>query len=132
MAEAILLVLWLGTLFFFGLREEKKRKDRENREYWLSEVKECIHSIEHEFRWDCEKIAESLFNKSIGEYKYSVKISELEKSYKNDLTEKVVAKKRVHVTTVPNHLVKEYERNISDIADVFRYFGNLYQQKGGT
>lgn len=96
---------------------------------WLFDVRESIHSIECEFRWKCEKIAEEEFSKpSFDEYRYSVRIRELEEAYKNNLTDRIIALKRVRVTTVPDHLEREYLSNISDISYTFRYFGNFYHQ----
>jgi hypothetical protein len=129
MGESILLLLWVATTIFLGVKIETDRKNRESHEWWLSEVKECIHSIECEFRHKCEKIAEEEFSKTtLNEYQYSVRIRELEKAYKNNLTDRVIAFKRVRITTVPDHLEQEYLRNISDISSTFRYFGNLYHQ----
>lgn len=126
MVEAILLTLWLGTALFLGYKIDSDRKNRESHEWWLSEVKDCISSIEGEFRCNCEKITEEEFTRQrFDYYKYIGRISELEKKYKNELTEKVIAKKRVTVTTVPEHLAREYESNISDIAYTFRFFARL-------
>lgn len=126
MGEAILLALWAGTSLFFICREIKTKDDRESHEWWLSEVKDCISSIEGEFRCNCKKITEEEFTRQrFDYYKYSGRISELEEKYKNELTEKVIAKKRVTVRTVPEHLAREYERNISDIAYTFRFFARL-------
>lgn len=129
MAEAILLILWIGSTIFLGLKIENDRNNRESHMWWLSEVKECIHCIECEFRRKCEKIAEEELSKpSFDKYRYGGRIEELEEAYKKDLTDRVIAIKRVRVTTIPNHLEKEYLRNISDISYTFRYFGNLYHQ----
>lgn len=126
MGEAILLTLWLGTTLFLGYKIDSDRKNRKSHEWWLSEVKDCISSIEGEFRCNCEKITEEEFTRQrFDYYKYIGRISELEKKYKNELTEKVIAKKRVTVTTVPEHLAREYESNISDIAYTFRFFARL-------
>lgn len=124
MAEAILLILWVGTTIFLGCKIERERKDRESHEWWLSNVKESIYSIESEFRWRCQEIAEEeSSNLRFNKYNYSIRISELEKTYKETFTEKVVAQKRVHITTIPEHLVREYNSHISDTADTFRHLG---------
>lgn len=126
MVEAILFTLWVGTTIFLGCKIESDRKKRESHEWWLLEVKGCIHSIESDFRRNCEKITEDEFARPrFDEYKYSIRIRELEETYKNELTEKVIAQKRVTITTVPEHLAREYERNISNIADTFLYFASL-------
>ena len=126
MGESILLLLWIGTTIFLGCKIESNKKAHESRELWLSDVKGCIHSIESDFKHNCEKITEDeLTRQKFDEYKYSIRIRELEEKFKNELTEKVIAKKRVTITTIPEHLVIEYERNISNIADTFLYFARL-------
>ena len=126
MAEAILLVLWVGTTIFLGCKIDSDRKKRESREWWLSDVKGCIHSIESDFRRNCKKITEDEFaQQRFDKYRYSIRIRELEEKYKNELTEKVIAQKCVTITTVPEHLAREYERNISNIADTFLYFASV-------
>ena len=126
MGEAILLALWFGTTIFLGCKIEHDRRKRASHEWWISDVKDCIHSIESDFQWNCKKITEDEFARQrFDEHRYRIRIRELEEKYKNELTEKVIAQKRVTVTTIPEHLVREYERNISNIADTFLYFANL-------
>jgi hypothetical protein len=129
MSEAILGISCFALIMYIVIRDYKTRNDRENHEWWLSEVQLCIHSIECEFLHKCEKIAEEEFSKTtLNEYRYSVRIRELEEAYKVDLTDRIIALHRVRVTAVPDHLEQEYLRNISDISSTFRYFGNLYHQ----
>ena len=131
MVEAILLVVCFGLVMFIGIRETKLRKDRESHEWWVSEVKECVHSIECDFRRDCEKIITTAFSGKnvsgeivIGEY--SKEITALKSEYMNRLTEKAIARMgQYRITSVPETIAKEYERNISEIADTFRYFGDF-------
>ena len=129
MGESILLILWFVTTMFLGFKIENDRKNRESHAGWLSDVRESIHTIECEFRRKCEKIAEEEFSKpSFNVNRYDIRIRELEEAYKTDLTDRIIALHRVRVTTVPEHLEREYLSNISDISYTFRYFGNLYHQ----
>lgn len=117
MAEAILLTLWVGTFLFFGCREMKARKERDSHELWLSELRDCLHGIENEFSRRCFKIIkrDQSLSSSLSQ------ISELKKEYINEVHEKISAQKRVTVNNgIPDHVLKEYERNISDIADIYR------------
>ena len=126
MGESILLLLWVGTTIFLGCKIGSDKKQREDHDWWLSDIKECIHSIQSDFKHNCEKITDDEFaQQKFDEYRYSIRIHELEEKYKNELTEKVIAQKRVTITTIPDHLVREYERNISNIADTFLYFARL-------
>lgn len=129
MGESILLILWFATTMFLGFKIENDRKNRESHAGWLSEVRASIHTIEWEFHRKCEKIAEEEFSKpSFNGNRYNIRIRELEEAYKTDLTDRIIALKRVRVTTVPEHLEREYLSNISDISYTFRYFGNIYHQ----
>lgn len=129
MTEAILLALWSGTTLFFICREIKINDDRKSYEWWLSNLRKCIHSIERHFSRDCERIITDAFSgRNIkGEIiidEYRKKITELKEEYINNLYEKIVVRKgKYSIKTVPEHLVNEYERNISDIADTYLKFG---------
>lgn len=131
MTEAIMLALWVGTAIFFTCREIKINDDRKSHERWLSDLRECIHSIERHFSRECEKIVTDAFSGRnvkgeivIDEYRKA--ITELKNEYTNNLYEKIVAQKRMYrIKSVPEHLENEYKRNISDIADTYRYFGDF-------
>lgn len=129
MTEAILLALWIGTALFFLCREKKINDDRKSREWWLSDLKDCLHSIESEFRWRCQEIAEA--NQSHGDYDlYHAKINELKKEYLNELYNNVIERKgKCFVKTLPDYIVKEYEANISKIADIYLDLGKLYLRR---
>ena len=129
MAEAILLALWVGTTLFFGCREIKTNADREGHEMWLSNLRDCLHSIEGEFRWRCQEIAES--EQSRRDYDlYKEQIRERKKEYITELYKKVAERKgKYFVRTLPDHVVKEYECNISKIADIYLDLGELYLRR---
>lgn len=128
--EVILLIVCVGSWLFWGTKEHINSEKREGYECWLSDVRECIHSIECEFRRNCQKIAEEEFSqKKFSEFEYYDRIRKLEKKYKEELIDKIIAQKRVRVTTIPESLVRGYERNISDIADTFIFFWNLYKNE---
>lgn len=128
MAEALLLVLWVGTSLFFIFREIQEKGNRKSHEGWLSDVRESIHNIEFEFRRECEFALDSErnFMGKIIINKYRQKIYELKDEYKNSLYEKIVARMGKYcVKSIPEFLEREYERNISDIADTFLCFCNV-------
>lgn len=129
MTEAIMLALWVGTTLFFICREIKKNDDRKSHELWLSDLKDCLHSIEGEFRWQCQEIAEA--NQSPRDYDtYKAKIKDLKKEYLNELYNKVAKKKgNCFVKTLPDYIAKEYEVNISKIADIYLDLGELYLRR---
>lgn len=135
MSEAILLALWIGTALFIIIREIKATSDRESHEYWLSELRECIHGIERHFSIECEKIITDAFSgRNVkGEIiidEYWEAINELKYKYENNLYEKIVARKgKYGIKSVPEHLENEYKRNISDIADTYRYFGDFMTEQ---
>ena len=129
MTEAILLALWIGTVMFFIFREQKINDDRKSHEGWLSDLKDCLHSIEGEFRGHCQEIAEA--NQSQRDYAlYRAQISELKKEYLNELYNKVIERKgKYFVKTLPDYVVKEYEADISKIADIYFDLGELYLRR---
>ena len=129
MTEAIMLVLWFGTVMFFGIREYAKEKQRESHEWWLSDLRDCLHSIEGEFRWRCQGIAEA--NQSLRDYDlYRAKINELKNEYLNELYNKVIERKgNSFAKTLPDYIVTEYEANISKITDIYLDLGNLYLRR---
>ena len=129
MTEAIMLALWVGTTLFFVCREIKQKNDRESHEWWLSDLRDCLHSIEGEFRWRCQEIAEA--NQSQRDYDtYKAQIKELKKEYINELYNKVIEKKgKYFVKTLPDYIVKEYEANISKITDIYLDLGKLYLRR---
>lgn len=130
MGEALLLGLWIGTILILGYKMEHDKNARESHEWWLSDVKSCLRNIECEFRQNCEKIIEEeLARRNFDECRYRERIGELREKYLREMTEKAISLKRARITTIPNHLATEYEKNISDIADTFRYFGSLMSEQ---
>ena len=129
MMEAITLALWGGTTLFFICREIKQKGDRESHEWWLSDLKDCLHSIESEFRWRCQEIAEA--GQSQRDYDlYNAQINVLKKEYLNELYNKVIERKgKYFVKSLPDYIVKEYEVNISKIADIYLDLGKLYLRR---
>ena len=118
MTEAILLTLWIGTSLFFICKDIKEKSDRESHEYWLSELRECLHSIENEFSCRCLDITKKT-NQTYSSF--LEEISELKEEYINDVCNKLTAKKGIYfLKTLPDFTIKEYERNISEIADIYR------------
>lgn len=112
MTEAILSALWVGTALFFIIREIKVKEHRESHEYWLFELRECLHSIENEFARLCLDIA---YDSS-----YGINIEKLKNEYTEKVYNKVVSRKGEYfLKTLPDYIVKEYERNISEIADIY-------------
>lgn len=129
MTEAILLVLWAGTVLFFICREIKINNGRESHEWWLSDLRDCLHSIEGEFRWHCREIAEA--NQSQRDFDmYKAQINELKKEYLNELHNKIIERKgKCFVKTLPDYIVKEYEANISKTTDIYLNLGELYLRR---
>ena len=120
MSEAILLGLWVGTALFFIVRETKAKTNRESHEWWLSELRECLHSIENEFSRRCLDITQAS--------SYDINIGNLKKEYIEEVYNKVVSRKgKYFLKSLPDYIVTEYERNISEIADI--YLNIYYKQR---
>ena len=120
MVEALLLASWVGTALFFICREIKANDDRKSHERWISELRECLHSIENEFSRRClDIVKKSRHNYSS---KYLLQVSELRKEYINEVYNKVAAQKGEKFATIlPDYILREYDRNISEIAEIYRY-----------
>ena len=137
MVEA-LWALWVCTTLFFTIREIRAKEDRESHGWWISNLRECIHSIERHFSRDCEKIITDAFSgRNIkGEIiidEYRKEITELKEEYINNLYEKIVVQKgKYSIKKVPEHLANEYKRNISDIADTYLKFGDFMTEQVNT
>lgn len=135
MGGTILSALLFVALIIILAYQSQKERDRESHEWWLSELRECIHSIERHFNRECEKIITDAFSgRNIkGEVvigKYYEEITALKEEYKNNLYEMVVLRKgNYFLTSVPECLEEEYERNISNIADNYRYFGDFMTEQ---
>lgn len=135
MVEAILSALLFVALIILLAYQNKKDRDRESHEYWLSELRECIHSIERHFSRECEKIITDAFSgRNVkGEIvidEYWGAITELKREYENNLYEKVIARKGKYViNSIPEPLENEYKRNITDIADTYRHFGDFMAEQ---
>ena len=147
MVYEILSLILVLALFMSHTYQYFKDKKREDHEWWLSECRDCIKSVESKFQSRCEEITEEAFkhfkemiphvrdyelkqrmlNDKISEY--ISKISDLKKEYIATLYIKLQEQPyRVHITTVPEHLVQEYERNISKTANTFIEFIRLMYQ----
>lgn len=120
----VLFLLSLAALVAFGAFRDKERKDRENHEGWISEVREHIHSIERDFHYRCQEIMQNSFLNHYDE------IRNLKDEFINNLDTKVIERMgRYRISTVPGYLKSEYKRNISDIADTFFFFIRLMTAK---
>ena len=114
--------------FVFALIKDIKRQEREKYAEWVANSVNVLHAIENWFRHECK----SIIANSLSTGKYHQEITELEKSYKYDLKEKLIERRSPawnYITSVPQYLAEEYQRNISDIADTFRYFGDLLSEQ---
>ncbi len=135
MGETILLALLFVALIILLAYQNKKNRDAESHLGWIFELRECIHSIERRFNRECEKIITDAFSARnvkgeiiIDDFWKS--ITELKNEYANNLYEKVVAQKgKYGIKSVPEYLESEYKRNISDIADTYRYFGDFMAEQ---
>ena len=126
MIEAILLALWVGTSLFFICREIKAKSDRDSHEYWLSELRECLHSIENEFSRRCLEIAEKALSQNCSISSSLSQARDLKEEYITDVNSKIIKRKGEHFfTSLPTHIEKEYKRNINEIAEVYRNIFNI-------
>ena len=130
LATIIINAIMLG-IFGVAIYKDIKKKERENYAEWVSESISILHSIEYEFQSNCQKIITEAFTGrnvmgGIVIDKYHEKLSALKDEYTHNLDEKISERCHKYRTiSVPKYLEKEYERNISEIADTFRHFGDF-------
>lgn len=132
MTEAIMLVMWFGTVMFFVCREIKKNDERKSREYYLSELQHCLRSIEHEFQERCKEIIINAFSGRnvrgrVVVDKYREEIAALKKEYTDCLFEKAgerMKRSGSNLSIIPDYLVEEYERNLFEMSHIFNSIGD--------
>lgn len=143
MGEIILSIVAFALFMYIVIHDYNTRKNKESHESWLSDCKDCLHSIESEFYLKCK----TLTDKYLADYSsrvyhcshndkyvrkfhtdmminaskdYLSEIDELKKEYIDDMFDKAVKRMgKYRLKSIPSHLEQEYERNISKIADAF-------------
>lgn len=63
MLEIILSLAAFSLIMYIIIHDYNTRQNKESHERWLSECKDCLHSIENEFRHRCEEITKESFSK---------------------------------------------------------------------
>lgn len=119
LAQTILFVV----LIVSGIKHSMKLKQEKYAE-WVANSISNLRIIENRFRHKCKNIIDNSL--STGEWRQE--ITELEREYKYNLKEKLLERRPYtlyYVTSVPQYLAEAYQENISDIADTFRYLGDL-------
>ena len=138
----------LFALVALGFYYERKEKKREEHEEWLYSCRQCLLGITHSFRRDCQAHAEEAFAKYSNtllqkRYYYAPDymtysfLSDYRKSIdalKEDYTDNVIkkfneAKGRTTITSIPNYLIEEYYKQLSDIYYSFCDFGYLMRKQ---
>ena len=139
----LLIVLFVVVLYY-----EHKKNDRESHEFWRSEVRANLKKLVSLFEYDCKEITEDMFDKYnhfisnmnfsgyVREHMtYSIlsliqdhneQITELSNTYKEEVDEKMKDQMGKYTfKTVPGDLRREYEADISKIADIYRGFNGF-------
>lgn len=115
------------------INKDIKKRERESYAEWVSNSIYSIRVVENRFRTECGEIIINAFSGrnihgEIVVHKYWEEISELKKEYDNNLEKKLQELRTCsfnYVTSVPQYIEEEYYRDISDIADTFRNFGDF-------
>lgn len=135
----------LFALGFYYERKEKKRKEHEN---WIYDCRQCLLGITRNFRGDCQAISEEAFAKYSNtllrkrycytpDYMTYSFLSDYRKSIdtlKEDYTDNVIKKLneamgRTTITSIPNYLIEEYCKQLSDIYYSFCDFAYLMRKQ---
>ena len=120
MVEAITLILSFGTIMFFVCKEIKEKDERDSRASWLSDLRECLHSIEREFSRECLDITKEALLKRDFTYDSCNRIRAIKNKYLDEVYDMVIKRKgQYFLKTIPDYAEREYERNLSEIADIY-------------
>ena len=138
----------LFALFLLGLYYERKNKKRDEHEEWLYSCRQCLLRITRSFRRDCQALAEEAFAKYSNtllqkrycytpDYMTYSFLSDYRKSIdalKEDYTDNVIKKFNeamgcTTITSIPNYLIEEYYKQLSDIYYSFCDLGYLMRKQ---
>lgn len=135
--EDFICCLLLFALFMLGLYYEHKDKKRKEYDEWIYYRRQKLQGIALQFRNDCQSLAKEVFAQ------YSSKL--LWKSYLHapdcvtyaflsNYTEEIIRLKAEYIAnpeaeSLPNYLIEEYEKNISDIASTFLELADIMRNQ---
>ena len=141
---ARLLLFALFILCFYYERKEKKRKEHES---WIYDCRQRLIRITHSYRRDCQTIAEKAFARYTNiilhnSYRYGPdfmtysflsdyqeSIDTLKVDYIDNLAERYSdSNKNLSISDLPDYLIDEYEKSISDIAFAFYDFSYIMRK----
>ena len=139
--ENILTFVILVMVLYCHRKEERWKSDRE----WEIGCIYCLIRIANIFHNDCEKCAKKAFSEYTmkmknGSYRYfgtsnlgymfisdyKKSIESLKKDYINNLQEKIkiYSRENYNVEFIPNYIIEEYRKAISETYDSFWSFGS--------
>ena len=144
MVDFIVYMLLLFVPFLLCFYYERKEKKQKEHEDWIYDCRQCLLRIARSFRWDCQSLAEEAFTKYTNTIQnkcyrympgymtcsflsdYKKAIETLKEDYIENMTAKAKEIMRYYTfTSIPNFLVEEYTKEISDIYNTFRDFEYL-------
>lgn len=142
---ACILLFALFMLCFHYERKEKQKKEHDN---WIYDCRQCLLRTVSNFCRDCQAIAEEAFTKytnmilnnnyrRMPDYmaysflsNYQESLDNLKENYLENVTNKVKESMRYYTfTSIPDYLIEEYSKLISDIYYSFRDFGFLMRKQ---
>lgn len=143
-----MILVAIFAIFALGFYYERKEKKRKEHEDWIYDCRQCLVRLTLIFRKDCQSLAEKAFvqysaimhnrsYKHTPDYMMYCFLSEYKKSLKSleaDYIENVTAKAKEmlrHYTfdSLPNFLVEEYTKEISDIRNAYSAFSYLMRKQ---
>jgi hypothetical protein len=135
------------AIFMLCLYYERKDKARKGRQDWICDCRQHLVRITHSFHRECQTIAETAFTRytniilhnsyrHMPDYMtysflsdYRETINNLEADYIDNLAERYAdGNEKQNVYDLPDYLIGEYEKTISDIASDFCDFAYLMRK----
>lgn len=127
----------LAVIFALGLYYEHKDKKRKEYEEWIYFRRAQLQRNALRFRDDCQSLTEKVFAQYTNELlwkRYRHVPDYILYSFLSTYREDILRVKSEYIAnseiqTLPNFLIEEYEKNLSDIADSFSELANLMRNQ---
>ena len=130
-------LLLLFALVSLGLYYEHKAKKRKEYDEWIYCRRKNLQSIALHFRNDCQSLAQEVFTQYTANLLWKSYLhmpDYITYSFLSNYKEAIIKLKAEYIAnpeteSLPNYLIEEYEKNISDIASTFLELADLMRNQ---
>lgn len=129
--------LLLFALFMRGLYYEHKDKKRKEYDEWIYYRRQKLQGIALHFRNDCQSLAKEVFAQYTNKLLWKSYLHApdcITYSFLSNYKEEIIRLKAEYIAnpeaeSLPNYLIEEYKKNISDIASTFLELADLMRNQ---